>query len=372
MIYLLVFISSILAAWLADLARKSGFKELYLFFIVFSILLPSLLAGFRDVSIGIDTSAYVKRVFNAATIYEDFFVFMKNSEDVDLLFKVLCFLSSKISDDIFVLLFFIEFLIVFNLFLIGKYFRDFIPFWLILFVFFFVFFHHTLNTARQCLSMSFTLLAFRYVVSKNIWKFVFIMLLAIGFHSTSFIFFIIYPAYNFLKSSKISKTIIAFYLIIFGFGIYFVFNYFDSLISLVVSSGLLSEKFLLYQASSGFFKGGVFSASDLILYSSVILLSIFGFKNYVLEDDRLFFVFLTFLILALNLTSLIIVYANRTYLYFSYLLVIYLPMFFSKKFPFKNIVVFFFGVLIFSFWYVVVIKNGGAESYPYSSQILGI
>ena len=369
--YLFAFISSMFFAFFADKFEKKNIV-IYFFLILLVIFIPCYLAGARDTTVGYDTGEYVLNTFKIAKRYDNLNNFLKNSEDIEILFKLLCYLVSRFTESIFYLLFAIELIVMSSVVLIAKFFKKDAPLWLFLFVYFFLFYYQTLNIARQCLAIAFCLYAFKFVVKGKLVMFLLFVVIAMGFHSTAIIFLLVYPSYKYFEKKQISNKKFFILILLILFGNFILFLKFDQIIMGAVTLGLLSSKFLQYMSESERYESGGFSNSDLIFYSTVILFSLFTYKKKILGKVNIFFVVLSILILSLNLTSLISQWANRLYLYFAFLLIVFLPILFKRRFNGKKEWCFLFVLLILFFWYLVVIQNGGAGTYPYKSNSLGI
>ena len=90
MIYVLMFVTSLFFLKIACIFRKNN-KLLFLLFSIIGILLPCLLAAFRDLSIGTDIKVYIQPLFNSASWYSDFYTYFlhPNSSINDILYLLL-------------------------------------------------------------------------------------------------------------------------------------------------------------------------------------------------------------------------------------------------------------------------------------------
>ena len=191
MIYIICFTVSTICAYLDT--RDERNKRMGIFGWI-AVLLPSILAGVRDFSIGTDTAAYTN-IFariSGATLFK----VITGVSTKELGFKLLLFFVSRFTDDPHWAFFAAHLFIMFFIYKglrdngAGKY------TWLGLAVFYFVFFGSSLNILRQYMASALIVWGFRYVKNEKFISWLIVVIIAAMFHRTSIIAIFIYFLYQ--------------------------------------------------------------------------------------------------------------------------------------------------------------------------------
>ena len=112
MVYIIMFVITILFTYIAERNFDKKNKFIGVIFSILAIALPSIVAGLRNLDIGLDISVYVEQNFQTALQSQSFKECLGNL-NTDFLYIVINYIISRMSDNINVLLFIIE-LIIFN------------------------------------------------------------------------------------------------------------------------------------------------------------------------------------------------------------------------------------------------------------------
>lgn len=213
-IYLICFAVSCLFLKIADLSKKGA---IYNIFIIMGLIIPCILAGFRADTIGTDVQVYVKPMFEAALSSSDFSQYQGMRwiaswtymyvHDIEIGFSLLVYIIAKVFGNMTVLLTCIEILIIFPFYKGLSYFKKDFPMWLCMLVFYLMNYNVTLNMMRQWIAMSLLFYGFKYVIEKKLKKFIFIVLVAMTFHTTAILGILFYFIYSFIYSGKNKKRI---------------------------------------------------------------------------------------------------------------------------------------------------------------------
>lgn len=158
-----------------------------------SALLFCFFAGSRALEVGSDTAGYgFQSYYEAHSLNLETFYFSSTFREWAPLFKLLCWFSSAFSDNIFWYLFAIQLATVLPLYYaLCRSLDRYMPFGL--FVYGIVFFPMSFNLMRQMISMSFLLLAIIEANDKKPLRFLFWILIAMGFHNSALIGVYLYP-----------------------------------------------------------------------------------------------------------------------------------------------------------------------------------
>jgi hypothetical protein len=374
MIYLTVFVISTLFFFWAEKTLYSKPRIVHIVFLLIALLLPSVLAGCRDLTVGFDTVYYMVPYFQIAQSCNTYASFLAKLPDIEPLYGLLTYIVASCTDNVAWLLFFQQIIIIFIVYLSAYQIRKNIPIYFCMIVYFLSFYYHSLNIVRQMLAMSFCLLSFSFLLKYQYSKSFISFLPAIGFHSTSFIFLIVYPLF-YLAHKR--KTQIIWQYIIFSMVIVFlcILNI-EEILYFVVSKNILPNKFLFYSPGvtsvhqSQGFPESLFSYCVLLL----ILLRYCHTKKYRVD----YFILVNCFSVAAMLFCISGVFINvmmlRWVYYFLFPFIIFLPMILYRNkrrivsLPLLSFVILF----LLSFWYTTLVLNDYSDVFPYTSKILGI
>ncbi len=382
MVYVVTFVISSL---LAVPVQKYNKRDVRHFFgLMFMILIPCLVAALRAFTIGTDVKVYAEPMFNIAKQSNNFFEFL-NQEwvlsyvrrkiiDTEIGYDLLVYISANTFNSMRMLLFLTEYLIIAPVYYALYKQKDKISIWLGMFVFFCMFYNGTLNIMRQGIAMSFILLGFSCLMSKEKKKALICLVVATLFHTAAVIAIVIYGIFyfslnddlklfsiinKFSKTKFMSKTrkvvvilILTILLIVF----------FDIVISL-----LAQTRFYSYVR---YIQNGFSFAIKPILIRMPFLLLIFMCWDSFKENDYAVF-YTSLLIIDMVLSQLIATSAQtiRISMFFSYFNILAVPTIVSylkkhRRSKLSAIVVF-----LWAYWMYYTVLNGSGETYPY---VLGL
>lgn len=366
MVYIATFLCSIIFGHLATRINPKTNRGLVFFCSAVSILIPSILAGLRDISVGTDISVYVADNFNLAVASETFSQYASRIWQKEWGYMFLVFFSSKIFPDVQGLLFSIELIMMVCVFLGAWKFREQVPLPLVLAIYFLFFYNMSYNIVRQSIAVAIIFLATSWLFEKKYIHFFIAVAVAVLFHKTAMVGIGQFLIFWFINSKSLGENDKARKLrgnamVVGAVAFCFLLPY---LTRALVSLGIISSRFLQYFEIS--------SVSDNLLNSLVYLLEIVFVmlfsKNFekissefVFLKTNLFFTFITH-----QLTNFMY-YGDRLSLYFSVVNIILLaklPQATSSKRDKTLATIAIVAVLLF-YWYYIYIISGSAETYPY-------
>lgn len=378
MIYLLVFTLSIISTYLAQrtVSQKLGF---YIFSAI-AILLPSLLAGFRDSGIGTDTLIYADDVWEKITYCDDWKTFValyvaQGFSDIELGYLLVNFIVYLAGGDLHTLYFTTNFIVVLFFYLAAYDNRKKASMWLIMAFFFLSYYNISLNLIRQSIAIAISVYSFKYLEQHKWWKYILWQVIILSSHNTAFLNLLIIPIYFIpqIKNIKKKRRLI----ILFLSGIAIMFLSMDWLLSFIVSLGILPNKYLMYSSIDS---SSVVAKTQTVSYIGILLLLWF-ITTKIKEPDahkRLrVYLFGKIASLLLFLTSIVSKHAARVAFYISPLVdCIFFPraLFLlkqrSSKWYLQSVCMSI--LLLLAVWYWLIIIRGDTETYPYKSTILNI
>jgi hypothetical protein len=371
LIYLFTFFISLCFFYLAEKTAKS--KKLFLTFCFLGILSTSMLAGFRNIEVGVDVKLYVTFAFDYAKIRSlpMYLSLFSNSA----LFYTSIWIITKLFHSIVASLFFIEFFIEFFVLLsLLKSFKKESKYhiWIGMLVYYLVFYNYSLNLMRQLMALSVLLFALQYYLLENkALKYFFVTLIAILLHNTAligFILFFVYRLHSYIKRNGFRKRFILNCSIFFTVILLIVFirNYIHFFGNLVSSlENFLSSTLSLDGTINAWF---LFA---LIIIWGFILERIF--KKRISEYS--FYKFTQMLGLLIFTVNFLINNAYRISFYFLFPVIVYYPYVLEE-----DIVIERKGILLKTssivfllfFWFVMFALWNANNTIPYTSKVLGI
>jgi hypothetical protein len=378
MIYFIVFTISIFITYLAEysIRRKSRFS-FYLFSII-AIVIPSTLAGVRDTGIGTDTTVYVDIVFDRIirvnSLEELYYVYSSKSltgVHIEFIYLLLNYLVSLFGDNVNWVYFFAN-LITCTFFYMAAYDnRKKASMWLVMTFFFFLFYNQSYNLVRQSLALSMTIYAFKYIEAKKWIKIVIWSIIILNTHATGLGFILLF-AIHYICNLK-SKGIRVFLTTIFFVGMISIYFLFSELLLFLISMGVIQDKFLAYFPLKG---DSAISASIIIMYLLFVVL-LLVVKLWIIKNDKNLWYYIYNKIIGILLFNLSVIstYLFRFSLYINVMDCIIIPRTLHLLSPKKNKTVILHVLtilLLISVWLWQIIINNDNETYPYTSEILGI
>lgn len=361
MIYLFVFIVSLVALFLSQKHRLGIWGYLL------SITPSVLLAAFRDPTIGTDTSLYVQSVFNHVLHEKDLLSALKHITFVESGYVGFNYLVSRISSNFWGYLFYAHFFMYSTIMYALYRQRDNLHIWIGAFIFFFVFYRESLNTARQFMALSLDVLSFSYLISKKYKFSLAITLLGCSFHHSNIIFFFVIflyylvdNYYRFFKSNLMKLLLIL--------GIVASMLMMTYILSFLGGfDEVIQDKYMARYGNSERFGTNI----PLSLFSLTIMnLLVFYYTKFVLDKstkETHIFVFFEYILISSFLMCFlgqISSNAVRIGSYFTYMSIILFPILYCKyKMPaYIRIIHLLFFVF---YWYMTVINANLGDTYPY-------
>ena len=356
--YLLIFSLSIYFTFLANKTPRSS--GLFYIYSICAILLPSLLAGFRDLSIGTDTVNYLYYFENSIS-YSNFESFLTSNPNVEPGFLLLNYLVSRFSQEYVFFLFTVHLIIVLLIYISAFKIRNYItPSW-VMFIFLFMMYNESLNAMRQYIAISLSLYAFAiYMNNKKTWLYILFIIIATMFHRTAFIclamILIFYWTNKFTVRHNFKQllfyTTIFLLLIIFGQSFYLPLitdsfgGKYEGYLSTNVDGGLSLSSFLVYLTTAFYICYKAWRMSDKIM--------------------DVFFISSLFAVFLLLLSS-ISVQLYRLSLYFFIILILAISYIFRRNSSFKSVIRLFFIIMFIFFWFYSYSYRGSHSTIPYVS-----
>lgn len=385
-IYIITFTLSCILIGLSELQKNKIIKKSL---IIIGILIPCLLAGFRADIIGTDVNVYVKPIFEAALktnnlndfFNEKWYVIWRYEyvSNYEIGFTLLVYVITKIFASLSFVLFIIQVLIIVPIYKALEYFRDKLPIWFGLLIFYLLFFNASLNMMRQWIAMSFLLYSIKYLVRNEKIKYFIIVFCAMIFHTSSLLGFLIYVIYVFLMKKSNKNIMIKHQLkgirvssSIYKLGIV-------TCLGIIMIGGLnfivQFIKMIGLDQYIGYISGNIYIVPNQIISRLPIIIIFILNYRYISKIEKNTPFWLTMLIIDLLTSQLVSIsaYSFRLSVYFSEYSILSIPIMLKaipNKTGRKGIIFIILIIYLFYYWWFYFVFNGMHETIPYISMVI--
>ncbi len=359
-IYIFVFLTSIFFVFLAEKSVKNSL--LFSVFSLISILIPSIIAGVRDESVGTDIEIYIQEVL----LNLQYGVIFDSATELTVASVVFVgyYFSHSLFGVLFSLSFFSILVVYISIFLLRKY----VKMYYAMFIYLFLFYNESLNLMRQHVALSLSFLLLALIIRKYYKTSIPVCVLLLMSHNTAF--FVLFPITFFCYLMHKKGNVDIYYYSSFVVLAFLIVGI-DLFINVSVSLGLITEKYLMYLSSEEEREAGLPLST---LFLPVVCFIMFNFprkrnmQKSVMSNAYFFF---SYAIIVSRFASLISFWASRIGLYFNIFNVLLLPSMIlyknkSKRFYFRFVLA---GLVIFNWYWSIVINNNNG-TVPYRSSIL--
>lgn len=361
--YISTFLTSYLLFKAADRFKEKIVKILLC---VIALLLPSILAGLRDYSIGTDVLIYGNTWFERAVAYtDDFSTFIKwaTGSGIGFMYALLNYAVAKFTEDPHIFYFILNLLANLLAFSAAKSNKDLVDIPFAMLVYYCIFYNLTLNLLRQSLAMMLILWGFKYIRNRKIFQYLIVVVIATLFHSTAVIGVILYFMYV-IGNGKF-KTVSRILMVI---GCLLVVCFYADILNIFLGRNYIADRYSFYLTDSG--SGGGFVRIFLLCLPVLISMLLFLRKEIVRNNEwngLVVYVIFSLLLscLAFRVSSIV-----RIAYYFDIMMVIAIPMTVNNL-KLKNVsnnkkyIKLMVGCYLIFYWcYVFGIRNSG-QTVPY-------
>lgn len=282
-IYIIVFSTSVLLLLLNEHIQEKNVKRLL---VVIALLLPSIVAGVRDYTIGTDIQTYGNYWFEMARSSNNYLKFVQyaNWSSIGPGYSTLNFLVSRFTENAHWFYFILNLIANILVYLGLKKNQDICNVSIGMAVYYFVFWGIFLNALRQSIALAIIFFSYSYLRRQKFIKFLVGVLIAMTFHNTAIISVVALPvhiAINGKGRQKIRLLVVALSTI------FILFSW--QIFRIAVNLGIISARYETY-LNDGNSGGGGFIR--IALYGGImVLLWIFAKrqdKSFELNDYRMF------------------------------------------------------------------------------------
>lgn len=339
-------------------------RALSVLFAAVGLLIPSILAGLRDFSIGTDIDLYGNVWFERAH-RAGFFQYLRwaTTSSIGMVYAILNYIVGMFTKDPHVFYFVLmltEFVLVY--WAVTR-FRENISVPLAMLIYYFLFYNITLNILRQSLALAIMTAAVSCLARNKDKQFLVLWLLAGLAHSSALLMIVLLPLKIYSKQrEKRFNTLVLFCVTSLAMVAY------SKILALLIHVGILSERYAIYMGDIA--AGGRMTRSALFIVISLLIVVAYpGLQRY---DKGM--VFLINIAMVASALTLILFFGNnqiiRIAYYFDLSLLFILPMLdhvisfelFGKRAKWLHIFVL---LLLAAYWFITVVVQRSGETYPY-------
>lgn len=385
--YMLCFLLSCYSARLASRYYKK--KNIYRVFSIIAVIFPCILAACRDSTIGTDVGIYGDIIFNNSLKmkFSEFIVYRK----ADYLYLLVVYLCSHTIGTLQFQYFVLQALTI-------------VPFysslqrresrryaWVGMAVYYLVLFPYSLNLMRQSIAIALLFWGFKFIEQRNLFKYVFAVLVSTLFHTTAIVGVVVYPIVILMNADTRDITtwnLYPKYKNSFWIKIAYRYGKFISWIIILTTIFLLTQFSrvitILYTFNSEnyshFYNQLLPSKTPIIVEYVVLMFPIFAIyllqkKYYDCVNGEIRSLFtLSAMGMILYQAAKISAETYRVSLYFN----IFLPLFvvellmYTRKAEKRLFRIILILICLIAFWYKFFVIELWCQIFPYTSKILGI
>ncbi len=369
-IYLLVFVIVEILAIICNKVEKNKNTKIFAFMI---IMILSIFAGVRDLTIGTDVNVYGANWFQIACDCQSFedYISLINTTDIGYLF--INYIVSRFTTNVNVFLFIIQ-LICNSLVIITLYkYRERCPFWLSLLTYLSIFYCRTFNILRQSIALSILFYSIKYLYKNKNLKYLIAIIISSLFHYTAVFGVVILVLKRICESkSKYKNLYLLLIFLITIVSVYFI----KDVIAILYSIGLVNVK--IYNYLFIFVNENDVNIFGIDFFVKIVfLVTIYFSYKKINEKEPLtqFLFFVTIMEFIIFQIKNMILYSDRIALYFNYFILLLLPQAsfnISTKAKERLIVNAVLSMILIFYWGYKYVYAGSCDVYPYTSNILGI
>lgn len=362
-IYVIVYIIGFLMAYFAEIKLKNNKKKSGYFFSFCAIMIPTIVAAIRHISVGTDTSSYITNVFLTCANFDslsDVFIYNVGIEKGYIFVNYIVY---KIFNNVHVLYGALEFIILIFIYKAcydnrnknGEFALNY-------FLFLVLFYNKSLNMCRQMMAMSIIIYAFKFITQKKFLKYCFWVCIATLFHRSAIAQILLYYAINFIfaKDNFIQfKKMLSIILVMF---VVICYEYIMQFIILLISSGGYANRYYIYINNAG----NILKYE--LVFELIVLVLLYLMHNKLIKigDNNNKYIFIYTLAVILYFCGFFGSFAYRISYYF-YLYIIFMAddikLLFTKNSQFYFVILLMIALIAYSCLCYGVFKYDGTVPY---------
>lgn len=346
-----------------------------------AIIPPAVVAGLRDLVIGTDIGNYGAFNFEAATRFSslfDYLKYIKINNKVEVGYSLINYIVSRFTDSMGIFLFILNMLTLLFLVMALGQFKGSMASWFGLFVYYFTMWGTSLNVMRQSLAVTIVLWGMaRYINNEKLIQFILIILLAMTIHQTAILGLFLVLIYKIFSQNFGIHHIVTLVLAS-GIILFFLNPHNGLIISIMRNIPVLGKYYTIFvQYGLKYITAGSgmsLKAISIQVLPTVLTLFLLISEKRVTTKSRIplktFFIMSLFLTIVFELVNINSGVLSRLGMYFSIIQVIAVPISLRNVLGVKKYIFAFLISMGLVVAFVITIRSGSGNLYPYTSQIL--
>lgn len=320
--FLIMFCATVFCAYKVE--KVENIRQ-YKIYSVLVIILPCVLAGLRNESVGTDIATYVVGIVETAQNSNNIFTFYSSDYlhnlvvrpilDIEIGYTLMVYFVTKVFGGLQWVLFFTQLIIMIFIYKTLIKYKEYMSIYMSMILYFGLFYLNDLNHMRQGIAMAITFYAVTILLEKKYVKYVIFVGIAALFHISALmmlgvliVYFIIQPEFSLKKISIVSGLALLFIILL------------GPIAQFIISLDIINSRYFFYIQNGWIFDIGVFvtflpllfieiyyykkSRNTCEAYSFIFLLTILGVISYqlltgVLQGVRISRYFLHFMMLGI-------------------------------------------------------------------------
>ncbi len=367
MVYLFCFCISVL---FAHLAKKSRSQSMFVFFSLISIAVTVLLAGLRDISIGIDTSNYYWGSWSNAMSLKDMplldyvFYYLKSYGKFEPLFIFLIGIVVRLTGNYQVFLTIVHLIIISCVYVGAFRMSKHASPELTLFLFYLFYYGKSLNIFRQYMAIAILFAVVGYIEERKHFRYIIFVIIATLIHNSGVVGLLPLLVFRILYPINVNKQVSYFRKVITCAAVVSGTMLFIPVFQFLINLGIISQRYQYYIDAE---KASSYIVSVTFLVVEVIVILIFRkgfFKNNTYTD---FYVFSAFAFLMLYIMGTSLSYGNRIPAYFSCINIVSVGMLINSQNMISNKTMVRWGIILVAlvYWWYMYPYSNAARTMPY-------
>ena len=361
--YLMAFSTSLTFVAISESQFKKNKNKSGVLFSIIAIFIVCWLAGIRGYSVGTDVLYYAVPQFEYAKQFSDYFSYMSISQ-IEPLYALIVFLTSKFCSDVSVLLFLSQLLVLVPIYIVLYKKKNSISITFGMFIYYFLFYNLTLNIMRQSIACAFLMLSYIYYEEGSKKTCLLCTIIAVLFHDSAIIAVVLYILLSLIVNSRVSFIKQIFYIVITVIIILNIQSIVDVLTNQICI--LPIEYYKRFVSRTNTTNISVFEIifRSVFVFLPVILFILTKAKDKFKEKYN-YFSLIGYVISFMVLVSEYLIRFSYYFQFFFVLTIPSIPKSISRKGNMRIIVYTVLGIIILCYWYVIYILWGWHGTVPF-------
>lgn len=370
MAYIVMFTTSVSMLSLAEKYRKMDNKNAFRSFLIIGLLIPCILAGVRDFSVGTDVLLYGNYWFETAVKSESIRSYIDYAvrSDLGVGYAVFNWIISRVTNNLHMYYFLFELFQIIILYSAIWVYKDKLSVPFAFLTYYFLLYNESLNILRQIIAILLVLYSYKYVKERRKIRFILCFIIAFSFHSSAIVGILLYPL-DWAMKSNWKKIYTGGIIIASLIGIIT----YQKIFKLLTSLGILSvDRYIKYFESD--LVGG--RVIRFILWGGIMIMLIWRYRKCFeyIEEGRTLVLYAVISFIMTFMLFFSSAWVIRIAYYFDIFLLLQFPLL-AKVMPFRlkeskygNYIILTTYLLAYWIFNIVIRNNAGTYPFKFMTQ----